>query len=230
VTIDREPLEQDGRVLPLTALDGVALRLCERLPLTGDVPLVLAEHAEGPFRCVEARWVGVDRTVPVTSARQLADLLEGWTGKPAEEQALQAARDEASRSARERVEQMRRAVLGAEKAGLRRQQLRRQHEAARLRLLRALARTLRCAGQRDLNDLFRHQISQEDGEDGRYHRALTLLGGFPQWTADQIADADAFAEGLTPTDRRNQVALPSVLDAALRDPRWRAACAVGRLH
>lgn len=225
VTIDREPLEQDGRVLPLTALDGVALRLCERLPLTGDVPLVLAEHAEGPFRCVEARWVGVDRTVPVTSARQLADLLEGWTGKPAEEQALQAARDEASRSARERVEQMRRAVLGAEKAGLRR-----QHEAARLRLLRALARTLRCAGQRDLNDLFRHQISQEDGEDGRYHRALTLLGGFPQWTADQIADADAFAEGLTPTDRRNQVALPSVLDAALRDPRWRAACAVGRLH
>ena len=57
----------------------------------------------------------------------------------------------------------------------------------------------------------------------------SLYWGSPV-TADQIADADAFAEGLTPTDRRNQVALPSVLDAALRDPRWRAACAVGRLH
>ena len=48
MTIDREPLEQDGRVLPLTALDGVALRLCERLPLTGDVISLSTSTLVGP--------------------------------------------------------------------------------------------------------------------------------------------------------------------------------------
>ena len=64
------------------------------------------------------------------------------------------------------------------------------------------------------------QIKAERSRDRRYHRALELLGGYPPWASEQIAEADAFLQR-TPLSKRQARIAGSEIDAALVDPRWR---------
>jgi len=216
VTTDQETLERDPTTLPMTLGTEVLGQLVECLPLPSHVPLVLEAHASGAYRCFEARWVHPDGVITVESAKQLLALADAWDGKqPPPDLRLQA-QDEARAAARQRVEAMEQAAQAEEEANLRR-----QLDAARRRLTRELGRTLRCLGDGDLNELLRQQVQRESRPDGRYHRALKLLGGYPIWGSEDIADVEAFAKSASSKERKARVA-GSEVDAAIDDPRWKA--------
>jgi ribosomal protein L9 len=217
VTVDRETLERDDGILPLTAGSDLVQRLVARLGLPSRLPLVVGEHHTGAFRCAEVRWINANGAVAVTSAKHLQKLLADWDGSPPSPTVLVATQQAVARAARQRAEEMKRASQSAEDAN-RKAQL----EAARLRLLRELGRTLRCVGSGDLNALLKKQIEKESSSADRYHRALELLGGYPVWPADLLEEIAAFVNPLTPHDRQARVALPASLDAAINDPRWLA--------
>jgi len=181
---------------------------------------VIAEATAGRYRCAEARWVNADgQELPVTSVGELDKLLASWDGSMPPLKALKRAEDAARAAATQRLRQMAEAAEAAEKAGLQK-----QLEAARSRLLRELGRTLRCFGPGDLNALFSKRLQQEKGNThGRYHRALRLLGGFPQWKSEVVTAADEYVRQLTDAQREGRMRLGSELEAALNDPRWQAA-------
>jgi len=216
VTTDRETLERNDEVVPLSAGSPVVEQLARKLDITSRAPLVLGEHLTGPYRCIEARWVQGDGSIPVRSAGQLTQLLEAWDGAaPSPGQVLQA-QVKAEQEARERVNQMR------DRAGHRQAaNLQRQLDAARRRLMRELGRTLRCMGDGDLDSLFHKQVQREPSQDGRYHHALRLLGGYPTWTGEDLADANAFVQEAKGKDLNARRA-GSEIDAAIGDPRWLA--------
>jgi len=216
VTTDQETLERDPTALPMTLGAQVLEQLVERLPLPSHVPLVLEAHASGPYRCFEARWVHPDGVVTIESARQLVELVGAWDGKQPPPDLRLRAQDEARAAARQRVEAMKQVAQAEEEASLCR-----QLEAARRRLMRELGRTLRCLGDGDLNELLRRQVKRESRPDGRYHRALKLLGGYPTWHSEDIADVEAFARRASQKERKARVA-GSEVDAAINDPRWKA--------
>ena len=216
VTIDREMLERDQDLAPITLGAPILERLVERLPLPSQVPLVLQVHESGPYRCCEARWVHPDSVTSVQSAAQLRQLMEDWDATAPPPDLLLRAQDDARAAARKRVETMQRAAGAEEQAGLRR-----QIDSARRRLLRELARTLRTLGDGDLNDVFRNQVQREASSDGRYRRALVLLGGYPTWQTEDITHADTFATQASARELRARVA-GSEVDAAINDPRWQA--------
>lgn len=102
--------------------------------------------------------------------------------------------------------------------------LRRQTEAARLRLQRELGRYLVCldAGSADLNTVLYRQMSRDIASAARLNKALERLGGYPQWSAEIRRELLEFYETLTKNRRRARL-LGSEIDAALADPRWLAA-------
>jgi hypothetical protein len=214
VTTDRETLERDKDVLPMTLGAEVLEQLVGRLALPSHVPLLLEAHEAGPYRCVEARWVSPEGVVTVESAKQLLELAQAWTGTPPPAALRLQAQAESRDAAQKRVEAMRRAAQAEEKASLGR-----QVEAAQRRLRRELGRTLRCFGEGDLNDILRRQVQREAGSDGRYHQALRLLGGYPEWRPEDISDADDYARSATEWEKKARVA-GSEVDAAIGDPRW----------
>ncbi len=203
---------------PLTLGSEVLQGLVGRLPLpTGRVPLVLAEYSADAYRSVEARWVQSSGDIAVTSAKQLMELIESWDTTPTSPARVVKAQEEARKAARQRVERMIQAAQVEEEADLRR-----QREAARRRLMRELGRTLRCLTAGDLKMLFREQLQRESRPDGRYHHALRLLNGFPTWTQAELDDIDQFVLSLSNLRCQARL-LGSEVDAAIDDPRWRAA-------
>lgn len=217
VTTDREALEKDAAVVPITLGSEIVEDIARTLPLTSRMPLVVAGASEGAFRCVEARWVGPDRVTKVESASQLLELIAQWDGMaspPAD--SMVRAEEEARAEARRRALEMKERARRVEEAGLRQ-----QVEAARRRLRRELGRTLRCLDSGDLNEILHAQIRREKGPSGRYHRALQLLGGYPRWTPEELEEIERFVRGLKPKQRKARVA-GSEVDAALNDPRWTA--------
>lgn len=212
---DRKLLESDRNVRPFTLLD--ADEIARHLPLHARSPLIVVEATDSPFRVTEARWVGSDGTVVVRSAAQLARLIAAWDGKPPPVDRFGAARDEAEKAAKKRVAALRKQAADAAQAGIDA-----QLAAARSRLLGELARHLRLLGKGDLRTLFQQQVQREQPQEGRYHRALALLGGWPTWTKRQIDAAAEFAKSLGPGERQDRINLPSQLDAALNAPRWMA--------
>ncbi|HZO87321.1 MAG TPA: helicase-related protein [Chthonomonadaceae bacterium] len=216
-SLNREALERDPALAPLHLGSDLTRRLAERLPLPASrVPLVLAEYACGAFRCVEARWVEGERAIPVASCSALKEHLAAWDGAAPSPAAIVKAQNEAQAAARSRVEQMEEAARIAECAGVES-----QRASAQARLLRELARTLRCFGKGDLNTIFYRQVQRESRQDGRFQEALHRLNGYPTWPTTVIADAEMFVKRLTPRQVQDRINLPSGLDAALNDPRWR---------
>ena len=111
---------------------------------------------------------------------------------------------------------MKERALAVEEAGLTR-----QVEAARRRLLRELGRTLRCTDNGDLTDAFRKAVQREKSADGFYRQALRLLGSYPSWSPEEVADIDAFVKSLKPRDIQARMTGSEVY-AAINDPRWLA--------
>ena len=220
VTVDRDTLERDPSIAPLTAGGELAKHVADRLPWSSRIPLVRAEHSLGAFRCVEVCWLQDEAVTVVESASQLRDLIDAWDGAPPSRALLVKAERGARSAARQRVLAMKKRTEVAEEAGLRR-----QVEAARRRLRRELARTLRCLSRGDLDAIFRKRVREELRPDGFYHRALQRLGGYPIWAPEDVADADSFLQGLKQKDRVARIA-GSEIDAAINDPRWLAASEV----
>jgi superfamily II DNA/RNA helicase len=217
VTMDSETLDLDRKAEPITAGVAVVDAIAERLPLPGYAPLVLATACDGPYRCDESRWVQQGEVQTVRSAEHLRSLLDSWDGSRAPVGLLARAREEARQAARERVRRMIRRAKQVE-----RDATRQQTAACRSRLLRELARNLRCLGTGDLNTIFRDQLRRETETDGRHRRALHLLGGFPNWSPEEVRQADAFVAALSTKERQARVNLAAELEAALNDPRWHA--------
>jgi len=222
VTLEREVLEEDAEVLPLSAVSPLVAQIAERLPMGNGTPLVLGERSEGAYRCVEARWVQDEEILPLGSVAELRQRLEAWDGRLPPPRLLRQAEEEAREAARSRVQELVRRAQEVEEAALQA-----QWEAARRRLLRELARTLRCLGPRDLNATFRRYVEQESRQDGRWHRALQLLERYPDWPVEITDDAEAYCAQLTPQERTARLAF-SELDAALADPRWLAKASLQR--
>lgn len=211
-------LEMDRRAVPLVGAGGLVEALAGALPLTSRMPLIVGEYASGPFRATEVRWVGQGGVRPVESMTELRQLLCEWEGNPTPPSPglLAKAEREATETATLRVKRMERQALREERAGLER-----QLEAARRRLLRELARTLRCISAGDLDKAFRNRVRAEQSLEGRYHRALQLLGAYPAWPPEVEEDASQFVDGISNKDRVARIA-GSEIDAALNDPRWAA--------
>ena len=223
VTIDRETLERDRKVMPLTPVGELLEEVARRLVLPASAPLVIAEWAAGAYRCLEARWVhGDGRAEEVQTASQLLRLAEQWDGSMPPLTALKQAEDEARIAARARVQRLEAQARATEEAGLRR-----QVEAARLRLLRELGRTLRCYGSGDLNAILRKRLEVEPENTGRFRRALAQLGCFPQWTPEELQEIEEDMQRMSDEQRRGRALLGSELEAALNDPRWEAEKALG---
>jgi len=216
VTLDRETLERQPDVLPLTLHSDLLVSLVESLPLPGHVPLVLEEFLAGPYRCVEARWVWGDQIVPIDSAQHLLALIETWDGAPVSPALRLQAQDAARAVAQQRVAAMQRAAQEEVRAALQR-----QHAAAQARLRRELARTLRCLSDAPLDAALHQQVQRETDPRGRYHQALKRLGGYPLWIAEELQDAETYVAQAAPHQIKARLAL-SEIDAALGDPRWRA--------
>lgn len=216
VSTDRETLERQKDVLPLTLVGPLVTRIADSLPLPATrVPLVVGEYGLDAYRSVEVRWVQDGAAVPIADAAQLSALINQWDGRAPAPAAILKAQDEARLAARLRVEAMKSKADAEEEANLCR-----QSDAARFRLRRELARTLRCLGSGDLNALLDGQMHGRP--DGRYAQAYRLLGGYPDWTFADITDAEAFNEMLSAKDQQSRLSLGSEVDAALNDPRWRA--------
>ena len=217
VTTEREALERDPSLLPLTLGSQAIQDLAGRLPVGSRLPLVLAQAQNGAFRCAEARWLGERGIVTVKSAAELRELLARWAGQSASPALVVIASQEAQRAARERVDALAEATQRTEQDGLRA-----QVEAARNRLLRELGRTLRCMSDGNLTELLRQAVQREGTKNGRYHQAVRLLGDYPEWPADETRDIDLYVASLSAASLRARVA-GSEVDAALADPRWAAA-------
>ena len=218
VTTDRESLERDRDLVPLSAGCDVLRQLATRLPLCASrVPFVVGEYVSGPYRCAEVRWVEGASAVEVVSFAQLQQLIQAWNGVQPSLSLIVKSQVAAREIARKRVQEMETQAHARNTANLES-----QHAAARIRLMRELARTLRCFGPGDLNALLQQQIRRE-GPSGRYHRALALLSGYPEWTREDHSAATAYVNDIPTKERQSRISLGSEIEAALNDPRWRAA-------
>ena len=224
VTTDRDTLERNPEVLPMTLGTELLEQLAAKLPRSSCMPLLVAEHTAGPFRCAEARWVHPDGIVVVESAGQLRDLIDAWDGTSPPPALVTRADTEAAGAAKKRVLDMQERARERQEAGLER-----QLEAARRRLMRELGRTLRCIGSGDLTVMFPNAVRREAQLDGRYHKALQVLGGYPQWSPDEVAAINKFVKNLKPKQIKARIA-GSEIDAALHDPRWMARESLDQLH
>jgi superfamily II DNA/RNA helicase len=215
VTTSRETLERDVRVEPLTVGAPIVEELRRQFPLSSRVPLVLASSESGSFRCVEARWVGKDSIERLASAKELRTRLDNWDGAPVSPELRVRASKDAEAEARRRLMELVHRAREREEHGLSA-----QVEAARLRLLRELGRTLRCFGGGDLRRLLAERVRYEkqSGSLPRYEPAQKRLAGH-EWTTDDVRDVEVYVEQMNPSERKARTA-GSVLDAALNDPRW----------
>jgi len=214
---DSEALERDSSVQPLALGSPLVPEVAAKLPLPVGTPLVIASWSGGPYHCEEARWVMADgSSCVVENAEALISLAEAWDGTPPGLAALKQAEKEARAAAARRVRDRESTAEQVERTALRR-----QREAARLRLLRELGRTLRCYGSGDLAGLLRQRLEQ-DGPNSRYGRAAALLDNFPQWSTAEAAEIDAYVSQLSESERNGRVRLGAELEAAINDPRWRA--------
>lgn len=219
ITLDPAELESDTKVMPITIPGPVAEGIARELPLASRMPLVLGECADGPYRAIEVRWVGDGRVQPIESAGELDGLIKEWLEhpEPVAPALVTQAEQEAVAAARQRVY---RATQDAER--IERSALERQVQAAQRRLLRELARTLRCFGDRDLEAILRGRIAAEGADQaGLYHRVLRRLDKFPEWPPEVVTDAGKFVQQLSEDNRTARLA-GSEVNAALDDPRWKA--------
>lgn len=119
VTADRETLERDRDLLPLTAGCEVLRQLVTKLPLNASrVPLVVGEYVSGAYRCAEVRWVDGASVVEVTSFSQLQQLIQSWKGVQPSPSAIVKAQTEARKAAKNRVLEMETQAQGEAGRGL----------------------------------------------------------------------------------------------------------------
>ena len=214
---DAAGLEADPSALPLSPLTPELRKLADALWHPGErLPLVVAAHRSGAFRATAAYWVAGGEVDQVKTLAGLRRRLEAWTGEYPDPREWRDAEELARREAEKAVRAMDRRAHERVAANLRR-----QTEAASLRLQRELGRYLVCldAGNPDLNAVLYQQMSRDIASAARLNKAREHLGGHPEWSAEIRRELLEFCETLTANQRRARL-LGSEIDAALADPRW----------
>jgi hypothetical protein len=213
---DREALERSVTLLPLSLGSALVRQIDEKIPTpTNRVPLVVAEYSDGAYTAKEVRWVDSTASHTVQTAAALRQLLAQWDGTPPPTASILRAQEQARAAAKKRV-----LAIITEDRQQEQHGVANQLEAARLRLLRELGRTLRCLGTGDLGTLFQGQLNRDTRAEGRYRKAFQLLGGITTWPSDELAAIEAHVNALKPSQRQARIT-GTEIDAALNDPRWR---------
>ena len=214
-----EALEADRKTVPLSPVSPALRDIAVRLERPGErLPLVIGAHQEGAFRYAAAYWVGGQRLIPVDSVAKLGALADEWDGQyPLPERWHEAEK----KAKREAAAEVRRRVQTSQEREA--ENLRRQVDACRLRLLRELGRYLVCVegSAADLNGVFQRALNRDASASLRLQACRDRLGGYPEWPTDMCRELEAFYAGLSQGERDARL-LGSEVDAALNDPRWRA--------
>ena len=216
---DRAALEAEPAAIPLSPFAADVRALGQDLREFGErVPLVIEVAEDGAFRVVVAAWARASGLEIVERAERLEALLGMWTGELVSEAQWAEAHSVAREAASAAVRGMAMRARGEEQTALRR-----QLEAAQQRLLRELARYLACAAEPDesFNAAF-HRAMEHGGQVGALLVRAHGLVGYPEWPERLVVEARETAERLS-ANQRKSVLLGKPLEAAVRDPRWRAA-------
>ena len=217
VTTVREVLEFDQHAVPLTVCSEVLQRIRDKLKVPSQVPLVIETFESDAYQSTEARWIQNDRSTVVSTVAQLMKLMDAWDGTLASAGTIMKVRDRARADAKRRVQDIQQAAGAAEKKNSLL-----QIEAARLRLLRELGRTLHCISSTDLTAQLYELVKHDERDpDGRFSRAWKLLDGNPTWTQDEVSEINSYVGSLN-AGQRDARRIWNEVDAALNDPRWQA--------
>lgn len=215
---DGAALEADLQAIPLSPLTPEVRSVGQDAHAAGErVPLVLASAEDGAFRVVVAVWAGEAGCEVVERAERLEALLGMWAGDTITEEQWANAHRVGMTTASALARQLKEAANEEEGAALAR-----QVDAARKRLLRELARHLACAAEdgEPFNTAF-HRAMERGGQVSALLQRAHSLVGYPEWPERVVQEARAAAGALTVNQRKN-VLLGTPLEAAVRDPRWRA--------
>jgi hypothetical protein len=188
------------------------------------MPLCVAEAEDGPFRVILCAWVDRQGVTEIRSLSEMRSLIDGWDGSEPSPSVWSATQVSLEGCATKILQDMRQLAVGVE-TEMRQQQL----EAARLRLLDELGRTLICfePDTDDLNGKFYRLASQSTPTATRLRRVMERLGNYPDWDLRHIVSLRDFRETLNGSQLKARLT-GRELDAALDDPRW-AFAAVARL-
>jgi hypothetical protein len=203
-----------------SCIDGLDARqwdILRELQQPGErLPLVLGSAEQGAFRVVAAGWVSPRGLEQVQSFADLQVLLTAWDGQEPPKGAWQAARLKLSAKAREHVTRRSARQAATEAAGRAA-----QVEAAQLRLVEELGRTLICfePDTDDLNGKFHCLASERTATAERLQRVWARLEAYPVWDEFQIADLREYRATLSASQVKTRLT-GRELDAALSDPRW----------
>jgi hypothetical protein len=161
-------------------------------------------------------WVTAEGLRSIPSFKDLQALVAGWDGREAPLGAWQTARVTLLTSAREIVAASSRRQREIEAASWAA-----QIEAARLRLIDELGRTLICFDPvtDDLNRKFHRLASDATATAGRLQTVYARLAGYPDWDELQLTDLRDYHASLTSNQVKTRLT-GRELDAALADPRW----------
>jgi len=212
-------LERDRTVLPLSPLEPTLRDVAGALSRPGArLPLVLGSYQSGAFRASVAFWVTGESMTPVDSFEELERLMEAWDRSYPTPEGWQAVDVKAREAAAQRVRLMEQQA--SDRAN---EMIRRQMEAARLRVRRELGLYLVCLGNgaQELNAVLHHQRSRDIASAQRLRQCLERLGGYPEWPAGLLRELESHVQDLSENQRRARL-LGSEIDAALQDPRWAA--------
>jgi len=220
LTAANADLEQYASVSPFTPDIEPVQKLAKVLSRTGArYPLVIGSHQQGAFRASVAYWLDGDLPVWIDSLAQVQEYLAAWDGENPDSRRWVEVQRMADQQARQRVNTLRAQAKQREC-----QNLEAQVEAARIRLLREIARFLLCLrpDSPDLNGFWYELMTRGGATGSRLSQALQRLGGeWPNWPSEWVADARTYVQTLPPS-RVEARRTGREVDAALQDLRWKA--------
>jgi len=216
-----EALDADVAAQPLVPEGSFVQGVLSSLERPGErLPLVIGAAQSEQFRSAIAVWVEPGGAAePITSVAALIDRLESWSGQYAEPAAWRKAETLAVSESRKCVCELSKASRDREE-----QALRRQSSSARHRLLLELGKYLVCAEETsdDLNTTMHHLMNRDYASAARLRAAFDLLGNkYPEWEKELVADLVRWRNTLGAGSKKARLA-GAELEAAIRDPRWRA--------
>jgi len=214
-----DALERDSALLPLNPCDPTMRQVADALTKTlQGLPLVIASCERGSFRASTAVWVGRDGNTVIANAAHLYDLLEAWDGTKIDSASRHLALKEAVKESEARVATMEQAVAERVRASKERQTL-----AAQYRLSLAICKTL--AAQNNSASLTgihkrMYDLMNRGGSAGEIlKQALSRLGSYPSLPSHHGGRVTAYIEKLTKS-KQDAAATLTMVDAAMKDPRW----------
>ena len=210
-------VEKDLNASCVDGLDDRQWTIVRELEQPGErLPLTFASAECGPFRVAKCSWVTSAGHQEIRSFTELCELADTWDGKDPPFGAWQAARSQLASEAREDAVRLSAAATEVQDAARAA-----QIEAARLRLVDELGRTLICfpPNTEDMNGKFHRLATERTPTAERLRKVFGRLGAYPKWDEFRMEELREYRSMLSPSHVKTRLT-GSELDAALADPRW----------